>query len=135
MLDEGELTGLRDGGGAKEEPVDDTEDDDVGGDAEGQGQDGGGSEGGTAAKLAQGVAEVGEEPGHGRTLLRGIGCKCKASLHRRISRVSSGEGPPALCGDGRGRPFMDRDLPSRQTRLWRASSGSLPSVGSRRVRV
>ena len=33
-------------------------------------------------------------------LLRGIGCKCKASLRRRISRVSPGEGHLRCAGMG-----------------------------------
>ena len=65
VLDEGELAGLGDGGGAEEERIDDAEDDDVGGDAEGEREDGGGGKARTAAELAQGVAEVGEKPGHG----------------------------------------------------------------------
>ena len=63
-LNEGELAGLRKGGTEKE-PVNDAEDDDVGGDPESQSEDGGGGETGTTAKLAQGVAEVGNESGHG----------------------------------------------------------------------
>jgi hypothetical protein len=65
LLDEGELAGLGEGGRTQEESVDDAEDDDVGGDPESQSENRGGGEAGTAAKLAQGVAEIGKESGHG----------------------------------------------------------------------
>jgi hypothetical protein len=44
VLDKGELAGLWDGAGAEEECVDDAEDDDIRGDAEGEREDGDGGE-------------------------------------------------------------------------------------------
>ena len=52
----------------QDQALEDAEDDDVGGDAEGEGEDGGEGEAGRPAELADGESQVLEQVVHGRPL-------------------------------------------------------------------